>query len=43
MSVSKAFLLYKNPERDMPSLRSHSMTVSETRALARDSLRVESL
>lgn len=42
MSVSRAFLLYRSPERDTPSLRSHSMTAAETRTLARDSLRAES-
>lgn len=43
MSVCRVCLLSRSPERDRPSLRSHSMTAAEPRALARDSLRAESL
>lgn len=35
--------LLRSPEKDRPSLRSHSMRAAEARVLARDSLRVESL
>lgn len=31
--------MYRSPERDRPSLRSHSMLAAEPRALARDSFR----
>lgn len=43
ISVFRARPSYRSPERDRPSLRSHSMTAAEPRALARDSLRAESL
>ena len=41
MSVSGALLLHRSPERDRPSLRSHSMRAAVSSVLARDSLRAE--